>query len=73
MMFVVRFWSVSTIMYPIYEERSLLLAKEASIKIISLSELMLSGTNVKPLVGLSICYWIRLLSNLMLVGSRSIT
>ena len=55
-MFAVRFWSVSTITYLICKDRSLLLAKEASIKIIKLSKLILNSTNVRPLVRLSICY-----------------
>ena len=56
MIFAVRFWSVSTITNPICEERSLLLAKEASVKIIRFSESISSSTNVRPLVRLSICY-----------------
>ena len=56
MMFAVRFLSVSTITNPICEERSLLLAKEASVKIVRFNESISSGTNVRPLARLSICH-----------------
>jgi len=48
--------SARTITNPICDERSLLLAKEASVKINKLSDLKSSGTNVRPLVELSICH-----------------
>ena len=47
---------MSAIIKPIYDDRSLLLAKEASVNISKLRELMFNGTKVSPLVALSICY-----------------
>ena len=61
-MFAVRFWFVNTITYLICEDRSLLFVKDASINISKLSEFRLSGVKVRPLVGLLIYYYIRLLS-----------
>jgi hypothetical protein len=50
------FRSISTIIKPIYNNRSLLLVKEAFINISKLRELMSSGTKVSPLVTLLICH-----------------
>ena len=60
-MFALLDTSVSTITKLIYKERSLLLAKEASINISSYRELTSSLTCVRPRSGLSVYYLIRLL------------
>jgi hypothetical protein len=44
------------IIKPIYNNKSLLLVKEAFVNISKLRELISSGTKVSPLVVLSICY-----------------
>ena len=58
------FLSVSAITKPIWDERSQLLAKDESVKIINLRESLLvsSCTKRSPLEGLSICHCSRLLS-----------
>jgi len=56
--------SVSTIIKLICDNRSLLLAKEASVNTITLIEFRFSGIKVSPLIALLICYWMRLLSYL---------
>ena len=61
MMFALLDTSVSTITKPICEERSLLLAKEASVNASSCRELTSSLTYVRPRSGLSFCHLIRLL------------
>ena len=61
-MFADWFWSISVITKLICDDRSLLLAKEASINTSKLREFMSSGMKVSPLVALSICYYICLLS-----------
>ena len=44
------------IIKPIYNNKSLLLAKEASVNINKLKELMFNNIKVSPLVILSICH-----------------
>jgi hypothetical protein len=48
--------SVSTSIKPICNNRSLLLAKEASVNTSRLREFRSSGTKVSPLIALSICH-----------------
>jgi hypothetical protein len=52
--------SVITITYLVCDERSLLLAKEASVKTRSYMLLVSSLTNFRPLSGFFICYFKRL-------------
>ena len=49
-------------MYPIYNKRSLLLVNKALIKVSRRSVLMSNLTNIRPLIGLLICYCNYLLS-----------
>ena len=65
--------SESTMMVPICDERSLLFANEASVKTSSLSLLLSSGTNFRPLARLSICYYSRLFRSLILLSLGLIT
>ena len=54
--FVSWLWSMSIIIKPIYNNRSLLLAKDASINTSRLRDFRSSGTKVSPLATLSICH-----------------
>jgi hypothetical protein len=56
--------SESTITYPTWEERSLLLAKDASVNTRSCQELASSFTNLRPLVVWLICQSSRLFRDL---------
>jgi len=49
-------WSISIIIKPIYNNRSLLLVKEASVNTIILREFRSSGIKVSPLITLLIYY-----------------
>src|SRR5947207_15740820 len=60
-MLVWLFLSVRTITKPICEDKSLLLANDASVKTINWRESGSSGAKRSPLVGLSICHCRRLL------------
>ena len=73
MMFALLDASVSTITKPICEERSLLLANEASVKATSCRELTSSLTCVRPLSGLSFCHLMRLLRAVMSVFEGVVT
>ena len=63
----------STIMVPICDERSLLFANKALVKTSSLSLLLSSGTNFRPLARLLIYYCSRLFRSLILLSLGLIT
>jgi hypothetical protein len=62
---LVRSLLARTIRKPSCEVRSLLLAKDPSVKIKSFARARSSGTYDSPWVGLLICYWIRAFKALM--------
>jgi hypothetical protein len=65
--------SISIIIKLVCDDRSLLLAKEASVNTSKLRESRSSGIKVSPLVALLICYWICLLSCLTSASCGSVT
>jgi len=65
--------SSNTNIYPIYDERSLLLANKALVKVSKRNVLMSNLTNVRSLVGLLICSYSYLLSAVTSFFLRLIT
>jgi hypothetical protein len=63
----------STRIVLICEERSTLFVKEASVNTSSFRVFLSSSTNLRPLVGLSICYCKRLFSNSISVAVGLVT